>query len=114
QNVWVYVDRDREAQSHVHPRGIVLDRLVDELLDTRELNDLVELRRDLLLRHSENGTVEEDILPARKLCMEAGPNLKHCRDLAVVGDRALVRPIDVRQALQQSGLARPIASDQTE
>ena len=43
QDVGVDVDRDREAEPDVHAGRVVLHRLVDELLDAGEVDDLVEL-----------------------------------------------------------------------
>ena len=47
QHVGIDVDRDREAEPHVHAGGVGLDRLIDELADAGELDDLVEARVDL-------------------------------------------------------------------
>ena len=42
QYVGLDVDRHREPEAHVHARGVVLHRLVDELADAGEVDDVVE------------------------------------------------------------------------
>ena len=49
QHVGIDVDRDGEAEPHVHARRIGLDRRVDELPQLGELDDLVEALLDLAL-----------------------------------------------------------------
>ena len=43
----VHVHRDGEAEPHVHPRGVELDLVVDELLELSERDDVVEPPVDL-------------------------------------------------------------------
>ena len=47
QDLRLEVSGDGEGQPHVHPRGVALDRRVEELLDLGEGDDLVELAIDL-------------------------------------------------------------------
>ena len=47
QDLRVEVRRDGEGQAHVHAARVALDRRVEELVDLGELDDLVELARDL-------------------------------------------------------------------
>ena len=42
QHVGVDVNRDREAEAHVHPRRVGLDRRVDEVVHLGEVDNLVE------------------------------------------------------------------------
>ena len=67
QDVRVDVDRDGEAEPHVHPGRVGLDRRVDEVLQLGELDDLVEAARDFLLRQPEHDAVDEDVLAAGDL-----------------------------------------------
>ena len=53
--------RDREAETHDHPRRVVLDRIVDVLADIGERDDLVALRRDLDGRKPEQRGREIDV-----------------------------------------------------
>ena len=77
------VDGDGEAEAHVHPGRIGLDRRVDEVLELGELDDLVEAPRDFLLRQPEHDAVDEDVLAAGDLGMEAGAELDQRGDAAV-------------------------------
>ena len=52
QHVGIDVNRDREAEPHVHAGRVGLDRRVDEVLQLGELDDLVEARCDLALRQT--------------------------------------------------------------
>ena len=58
EDVGIDVDCDREAQTHVHARRVVLDRRVDELGQAGEVHDFVEAVLELLLRHPEDRAVE--------------------------------------------------------
>ena len=49
QDLRIDVDRHGEAEPHVHPRRVGLDRRVDEFLHLGELDDLVEALRHLAL-----------------------------------------------------------------
>ena len=90
QHVGIDVDRHREAEPHVHARRVGLDRRVDEVLQLGELDDLVEALLDLALRQAEHDAVDEDVLAAGDLGVEAGAELDQRRDAAV--DR---RPLPV-------------------
>src|SRR5262249_18869954 len=70
----------RECEAHRHPARVPLHGCVDELLDTREVDDLVELPNDLLLLHPQDRAVEKDVLAARQLGVEAGPDLEEAAD----------------------------------
>ena len=82
QDLRLEVRGDREREPHVHAARVALDGRVDEALDPRELDDLVELRLDLAPAHAENRAVEEDVLAARELGMKAGADLEQRGDAA--------------------------------
>ena len=54
QDLRLEVRRDGEGEPHVHAARVALHRRVDELLDLGELDDLVELARDLAPLHAED------------------------------------------------------------
>ena len=87
EDLGVDVDRDREAEPHVHPRRVGLDRLVDELREPGELDDRRELPLDLAARQAEHDAVDDDVLAARDLRVEAGSELDEGRDLPVDAER---------------------------
>ena len=74
--------RDREREPHVHAARIALHRRVDELLDARELDDVVEALLDLAAPHAEDRAVQVDVLAAGELRVEAGPDLEQAADPA--------------------------------
>ena len=103
---------DGKGQAHVHPRGVALDRRVQEFLDLGEGDDLVEFAVDLDLPHAQDGAVEIDILPARKLRMKARPHLKQRGDSSPQPDGALGRLCDPAEDLEQGRFARTIPADE--
>ncbi len=64
------------------PLRVALHRRVDELLDLRERDDLVELARDLARAHAQDRAVQEDVLAPGQLGMEAGADLQQAADPA--------------------------------
>ena len=80
------VDRDGEAEPHVHARRIGLDRRVDELAQLGEVDDLVEAILDLALGEAEHDAVDEDVLAAGDLGMEAGAELDQRGDAPLDAD----------------------------
>ena len=64
QHVGVDVNRDGEAETHVHPRRIGLHRRIDEFAKLREVDNLVEARVNLALAEPEHDAVDEDVLAA--------------------------------------------------
>ena len=73
---------DREREAHVHAARVALDRRVEELLDTRELGDLGELRLNLAALHAEDRAVQEHVLAPGELGMEARSDLEQAPDAA--------------------------------
>src|SRR3989304_5663126 len=86
ENLGVQVRGDREGEPHVHPAAVALDRRVEELLDLREGDNLVEAARDLLPPHPEDRAVQEDVLAARQLRMEPRADFEQAADAAVEPD----------------------------
>ena len=77
-----------------------------------ESDDLVELGANLGFRHPENRPVEEDVLPACQLGMEAGAHLEQAGRAAADPQPALGGLGDAADDLEQGGLAGAVASDQ--
>jgi hypothetical protein len=61
QNLGFQMRRDGEREPHIHPGAIPLHRRIDELLDSGEIDDLVELSADFSFGHPEDGAVQEDV-----------------------------------------------------
>ena len=90
------IRRDGEREPHVHPARVALHGRVDEPLYAGELDDVVELPPHLGFAHAEDRAVQEDVLAARELGVEAGADLEQRPDAAA----------DVRVALGGLGDAR--------
>ena len=114
QDLRLEVRRDREGEPHVHPARVALHRRVDELLDARELDDLVELRCDLAPLHPEDRAVQVDVLAAGQLRVEAGPDLEQAADAAADRGAALGRRRDPREDLEQRRLAGAVPADEAD
>ena len=114
QHLGIDVDRDGEAEPHVHAGGVGLHRRVDELLHLGELDDLVEALVIFRLGQAEHDAVDEDVLAPGDLGMEAGAELDQRRDPSVHLDRAVGRLGDARDELQQRALAGSVAADDAE
>ena len=89
QHVGVEVRRDREAEPHEHPRRVRAHRHVDEVLELRERDDLVEALADVRALQPEDRAVEVDVLAAGEVGMEAGAELEQRADPAADVDAAL-------------------------
>ena len=76
EDVGLDVCRDREGETQVHARGVALDGCIDESLDTRKGDDLVEAARHVAAAHSQDGAVEEQILAPGELAVESGAHLE--------------------------------------
>src|SRR5258708_1839617 len=92
----------------------MLDGSIDELLYFRERNDLVESSCGLFATHTENGAIQEDVLPPGKFWMETSPHFEQAADSAVKFDMTCRRAGYTRQNFEQRGLACPVAADKTE
>ncbi len=114
QDVGVGVDGHGEAQAHVHAGGVVLDRLLHEVAEAGELHDLVVLALDLLAGQAEHGAVDEDVLPARDLGVEAGAQLDQGGHAAGDRDAAGGGLEHAGDQLEQGGFARAVAADDAE
>jgi hypothetical protein len=76
------VGSDREAEPHVHARGICPHGNVDKTLELREGDDLVELLRHVLALQAVDRPVHVDVLPAGEVGVEAGTELEQRGDVA--------------------------------
>ena len=103
--------RDREREPDVHPARIPLHRRVDELLQPGKRNDVVELACDLRPAHPEDRPVEIDVLAPAEFPMEPGPDLEQASHPSPDPDLSGRRGRNPGNKLQQSGLARPVRTD---
>jgi hypothetical protein len=108
------VRRHGEGQPHVHAAGVALHRRVEERSTSAKATISSKLARRLALAHAEDGAVEEDVLAAAQLRVEAGADLQQARRR---GRGAAPRPRvggDAREDLQQRALAGAVAADEAQ
>ena len=84
------------------------------LLDPREVDDLVELAVDLGRPHPEDRAVQIDVLAAGQVGVESRPDLQKRADAAVNPRVTRCRRRDARQYLEQRGLSRAVPTDDAE
>ncbi len=80
QHVGIDMDGDGKPEPHVHPGRVRLHRRVDEVLQFRELDNLVKPPADVALAEAEHDAVDEDVLAAGNLGVKSGPQLDEGRD----------------------------------
>jgi hypothetical protein len=114
EHVGVEVRRDREAEPHVHPRGVGAHRPVDRLLELGEGDNLIEALADLRTLQSVDRAVQEDVLAAREVGVEPGSELEQGADPSVDGDAALGRLDDSGDQAQQRRLAGAVPADKAD
>ena len=88
EHVGVDLDRGGEGQPDMHARRVVLELEVDELLELREREDLVEARDGLAPGEPEHRCVDDHVVARRQLRIEADAELDEGREPAATSDRA--------------------------
>ena len=106
--------RDREGEPRVHAARVGLHRLVDEPSDVGERRNFVEPLPHLPPGDAEDRAVQEDVLAARELRVEAASQLEERRHAAAHLDLAFARDLGTRDDLEERALAGPVASDDTQ
>ena len=112
QHVRLEVRGDREAEAHLHPRGVGAHRQVDELLQLGEGDDLVQVLADRRLLQPEDRPVQEDVLAPGELGLEAGAELEQRGDAAADGGAPAGRAEDPGDDPQERRLAGAVAPDE--
>src|SRR5258706_12144310 len=101
---------NREGKTDVHPTRITLDWCVDELCELRELDDLIETVRHFVPRHAEHRPLEENVVTAGQITVEAGADLDQARHATAQFDFAFRGLRDAREDLQQRRLSRAVST----
>ena len=116
QDIRREICRNRKPQPHVHAGGVVLDRNVDEVFESRIAHDVVIDGFRLRTAQSVNSGIQEHVLAAGQLPMKADAQLDHGRDLRVPGDEQASGgwPMNRGDELQEGALARSVAADQAD
>ena len=111
EDVRVDVGGDGEAEARDHPGGVGAQRRVEKLLDPREVDDLREAARHIATGMAEDRAVQEDVLAAGELRVEAGADLQQGGDPAADLHAPGSRLGDPREDLQQGRLPGSVAAD---
>ena len=82
QDLGVDVGHQREPQPHQHPRRVVLELHLGELLELGELDHLVEARPGVAWGEAHHHAVEHHVLVRGELRVEADAELDAGRDAA--------------------------------
>ncbi len=86
QDLGVDLDRHREGQAHVHPRGVVLELEVLKLLEFGELDHALVARPRLARREAEHDAVQRDVVEGGQVGIEADAELDEGGHPAVAPD----------------------------
>src|SRR3990172_8382083 len=100
-----------EAQAHVHAGGVALHRGIDEVPQLGEADHLVEAAADLLAGHPQDRSVEEYVLAAGEVGMEAGAQLDEGGNATLDADIAVAGGHDTGDQLEDGALAAAVAPD---
>ncbi len=111
QHVGVDVDRHREGEPQLHPARIRLGRLLDEGADVGKRRDVVEPLLHLRARDAHDRAVHEHVLAPGEIRVESGTELEQRSDASGELDVTGRRRERARDELQQRGLARAVAPD---
>ena len=114
QDLGIEIDGDGKGQAHVHAAGIGLDGLVDKAADLGEALDLRHFPLDLLAAQTHDGGIQEGVLAAGELGIEAGPKLQQGRHPSAQSHAAGGRGHGSGDDLQQGALARAVLAHDAE
>src|SRR5215469_9642284 len=99
--------RDRESETHIHAARIALNRCVEKFLNSRKIDNLIKLLSDLGTFHTQDRSIQEDVLTPSKLRMKSGTNLEQTSHSAVQFDLSLGRVCNQREDLEQRRFTAP-------
>ena len=88
EDVRVEEGGDREAEPHRHPRRVRAHRTIDRVLELGEGDDLVEALADVRAAKALDRAVQEDVLAAGEVEVEAGAELEERADPPLGSHRA--------------------------
>ncbi len=103
-----------EGEACLHSRRIGLERLVDDVAQFAKIDDLVNPPIDLGSRHAETEPAQIDVFAAAEIGVKPGPKLEDGADAAGDFNFSAARGQRAGQDLEQSALAGPIPTDQSE
>src|SRR5688572_8267246 len=114
KNVWIQRCSYSKSESHLHARAETLHWRVNEVTDVGKINDLLDLRVNLPLRHSQHGTVNINVLAPGQDGIESGTERDQRSHSPVNLDPTFVRLDQAVEHLEQRRFARAISANQSE
>ena len=114
QDVGVHLHGHGERQPHAHPRRVVLELQVDELLEVTEGDDVGEALAHFAATEAQQHPVHQHVVAAGQLGVEPHPHLHERRQAPAYGGAAGVGVVDAGQALEQRALAAAVATHDPE
>src|SRR5262245_17382927 len=101
----------RERKPDIHPARITFYRRVQKTLNLRKRHNLIKSHADIRPRHSEDRSVEIDVLAPRELRMETGAHFEKTREASFYGYSSLAWLRDTRKNFKECAFSRPVPPD---
>ena len=114
EDVGLDVGGDGKGQPRRHAGRIGPDRRVDELRQLGPGDDAGQSPAHLFPRKPKERSLEQDVLYSRQLAVESQAELQERRDPSGHDDAAPCRIEHARDHLEESGLAGPVAADDSQ
>ena len=114
QDLGFDLDRGGEREPHEHPRGVVLQPQVHEVLELGESHHVVESRKRLSAAEPEHDRVDDHVVARVQVDVETDTQLDERRQAPGDGYAAAVDAVDAGDALEQRALATAVAPDDPE
>src|SRR5581483_6608707 len=111
QNLGFEMSGHGETQTGVHSAGVMLRGGIEKFLDAGKGDNLVKFPLNLSAPHAQDGAAHENIFASGKLGMKAGAYLKEASYASPNLRASRTGFGNAREDLQQSALARAVASD---
>src|SRR5262249_7274249 len=75
----IKVGGDCKCEPHIHSAAVTLYWSINKSLYISKCNDFIKFSADFTACHSEDGTIEEDVLAPRQLSVKPGPHFQQTR-----------------------------------
>src|SRR5262249_31668442 len=100
KNFRIKVGGHSKGEPDIHAAGIAFHGSVEKLFDLRKRHNLLELGNDLGFAHTQNRTIQEDVLATREFGVKAGSHFQQTGKAAAHLDEAFGRIGDTRNDLE--------------
>ncbi|MBA7478172.1 hypothetical protein ES707_13593 [subsurface metagenome] len=83
QDLWVQAGGHREAKPHIHAGGICSERLIHEVAELGEANDVGHFCLEFVARETKQSAIEHHVLAPGELRVKSHAQLQQCSHLAL-------------------------------